>query len=218
MNHLYPLFVYLLMALIVAYIPLVRHYFSCCNKLCHEVIRLLIEGKSAKKIKIGQKSVNLNEHSHSRMKHILITYGGHTCESLVAVGLFYLVSKQNYQLILFLFIGVLVVTSLFWIRNVIGIVWALSFVTFLALPIYFKINFVIVHIGIFLASFLLIQSIINVFKIWRKSFRKKNAEGGFFSRVKLLPIMLGCFILLGQSLYTGYFIAINFWGVNFGLG
>lgn len=212
MNNLYPLFVYLFIALIVAHIPLLRHYFSSCNKLCHEVIRLLIEGKNAKKIKIGQKSVNLNEHSHSRMKHILITYGGHTCESLVAVGLFYLVSKQNYQLILFLYIGVLLVTGLFWIRNVIGIVWALSFVTFLTLPIYFKIDIVIMYIGIFLASILLIQSIINVFKIWRKSFMKKNAEGGIFSRVKLLPTLLGCFILLGQSLYTGYFIAIIFLG------
>ena len=216
MNTIFPLFVYLLTALIVANIPVLRSYFSNCNKLCHEVIRLIVEGRRAKKIKMSQKSSDNNEQSH--IKHALITYGGHTCESLVAIGLFYLVSVQNYHVILYLFIGVLVVASLLWIRDFIGMIWALSFVALLALPIYFKIDFAIMHISIFLASFLLIQSIINGLKFSRQTIVKKNAGGGIFSRVKVLPSMMGGFILLAQSLYAGYFIALNFFGINFGLG
>ena len=209
MNHTLPIPIYLFIALIATHIPYIRAYFSLCNTLLHEVIMVILEGRRASKIYLPNDSskVITNAENYS-FKHSLITYAGYTGQSLVAIGLFYLVSNQNYYFIFYLFIALMVIAVLLWIRNVWGIIWALSFVVLLALPMYFQYNIAIMHISIFLSSFLLMKSIMNGLQVCRQSLweRKKIAGYGFLVRLKLIPVMTLGVILLGQSLYTGYFI------------
>jgi hypothetical protein len=147
----------------------------------------------------------------SRFKNTIITYAGYTGASLAAIGLFYLVSKQNYHMILYLFIGVLVVTVVFWIRNFFGIVWALTFAGALAVPLYFRFDLVVMHLSIFLASFILVQSILNGLQLCKQSLleRKNPTKSGLMARVRIIPALMFGGILLGQSVYTGYFIVKN---------
>jgi hypothetical protein len=217
MNHSLPILVYLFSALIVTQIPFLRGYFSLCNTLCHEVIQLVLEGKLAKKITLhNNQSGQIGNFENSRFKHTLITYAAFTGESLAAIGLFYLVSNQNYDSILYLFIGLMVVSVLLWIRNFYGIIWAVSFVVLLALPLYFSYDIAIMHISIFLSAFLLIQSIINGIKICRKSLLQRHTASGILAKVKLFPVMMVGLVLLGQSLYTGYFIAKKIFSLHLG--
>ncbi|KKI93501.1 hypothetical protein WQ54_04550 [Bacillus sp. SA1-12] len=208
-NYTFPIYVYLLTALIVSQIPYVRVYFSLCNTLLHEVIRVILTGGVFNKMTLHNKQ-NLNS-EHPRFTHTLINYAGYTGESLAAIGLFYLVSKQNYEYIIYLFIGVIGIAMLFWIRNVWGILWALSFSSLLALPIYFRYDILLMHISILLASFILIQSIMNGIQVCMEILLKRRnpALSGFFARIKIIPAMILGVILLGQSVYTGYFIVKN---------
>jgi hypothetical protein len=211
MNHTLPIIVYLFSALIVTQIPFLRGYFSLCNTLLHEVIRLVLEGKLVKKINLHNKqSGQIGNIENSRFKHTLSTYVAFTGESLAAIGLFYLVSNQNYDRILYLFIGLMVVSVLLWIRNFYGIIWALSFVVLLAVPVYFSYDIAIMHISIFLSAFLLIQSIINGFQICRKSLLQRHTASGILAKVKLFPVMM-----VGV-LYTGYFIAKKIFSLHLG--
>lgn len=217
MNHSLPILVYLLSALIVTQIPFLKAYFSLCNTLCHEVIRLVLEGKLAKKITLpNNQSEQIGNYENSRFKHTLITYAVFTGESLATIGLFYLVSNQNYESILYLFIGLMIVSVLLWIRNFYGIIWALSFVVLLAVPVYFSYDIVIMHISIFLSAFLLIQSIMNGFQICRKSLLQRHTASGILAKVKIFPVMMVGVILFGQSLYTGYFIAKRIFNLHLG--
>lgn len=213
MNHTLPIFVYLFIALIVSQIPYVRVYFSLCNTLLYEIIRVIIGGGYSKKIKLhSERSRRITNIENSGFKHTFLSYAAYTGESLAAIGLFYFVAHQNYLYILYIFMGLMAVAVLLWIRNFFGILWAVSFIVLLALPIYFRYDIAIIHIGFFLASFFLIQSIFNGIQVCRQGLleRKNPARSGLLARVRVIPAMMFGVVLLGQSLYAGYFIVIKF--------
>lgn len=209
MNDLLPIFVYLLTALVITQIPFLRVYFALCNILLHEIIWVMVEGAFINKIKLhynrGRKLTNIEK---SQVKHTLITYAGHTSESIAAIGLFYLVANQHYNYILYLFVGILGVAVILWIRNFWGFLWALSFIAFLAISIYFKYDIAIMHISILLSSLIFIQSILNGIKVCRQILieRKSPVRLGFFPGIKFIPLLMLGVVLLGQSLYAGFFI------------
>lgn len=217
MNHKLPIIVYLFTVLIVTRIPYIRIYFSFCNTLIHEVIGVILAGGFSKKIKLNyDRSRQITNFEHSRFKHTLKSYAGYTAESLASIGLFYFVASNDYHYILYLFIGLMVGAVLLWIRNLIGILWAISFIVLLALPIYFRYDNAIMHISIFLSSFLLIQSIINGIQVCRQSLldRKNSPRLGILAKVRVIPSMLFGIVLLGQSLYAGYFIVKNILSIH----
>src|SRR4051812_1313601 len=119
----------------------------------------------------------------SPFKKALISYAGYTGASVAAIGMFYLVSRGHYHLVIYLYLGLSVLALLLWIRNAVGVLWGLSVVALLALPVYFRyesilpihFNFenVLVHISIFLASVLFVQSIIGAVQVCKQSFMSR---------------------------------------------
>ncbi|WP_042354492.1 M50 family metallopeptidase [Bacillus rubiinfantis] len=207
----FPIVIYLAVALLMTRIPFLRVYFAQCNTLLHEVIRVCIQGGMTK-IHLHQASAaQMLSTGNSRFKQTVITYAGYTGASLAAIGLFYLVSRQQYHVILYLFIGFMTVSALMWIRNFSGFIWALSFAAILTLPLYFRYEVVIIHAGIFLASMVLVQSILNGIDVCQHMIRERKnpAREGFFAHIKLLPFLLFGMVLLGQSLFVGYYIIKN---------
>jgi hypothetical protein len=206
-SQVWPILVYLFIALIVTTIPFLRGYFSLPNTLFRDAIRVILEGRMAN----NSVTREIHENRNTRFKHTMITYLGYTGESLAAIGLFYLVANQNYHLILYLFIGLLIASIFLGIRRVLGILWALSLVAFMAFPIYFKTESVMMHLSILLVSYFLIHSMMNGLKVFRQTLRKHESplESGFITRLKLIPATMLSLILLGQSLLSGYFILTN---------
>lgn len=202
-----PIIVYLLLAFAVTRIPYLSGYFSKCNHLIHEIVSSIFAGKQ----KSLKTSTPQNITKENRFKKTLVTYIGQTGTSLSAIGLFYLIAYQNYNYVLYCFIGLFIIGILFWLRNVPGIIWAISFLALLALPIYYHDEIVIMHVSIFLSACILVQSIFGGIQVCRNSVneRKSQEETGFFSRIYFLPTMLFGLILFGQSLYAVYFIAYH---------
>ncbi|WP_409304083.1 M50 family metallopeptidase [Peribacillus sp. SCS-155] len=207
MNHTLPILIYLVIALLVTRIPYLGVYFSLFNTLSQEVVRVLLEGGIANKISLKTRSDARIE--KSLLKNTFIAYAGYTGQSLAAIGLFYLVAHHDYHFILYLFMGLVGVAVFLWVRNFIDILWALSFVVLLALPIYFGYGIAIMHMSIFLSSFFLCQSIINGIQVCRKSLSERQAGSGYLARFKIIPAMIFGAVLVGQSLYAGYFIVKN---------
>jgi hypothetical protein len=207
-----PILVYILISWVVTRIPFIKGYFSLCNTLLHGVIRGVLEGGLLNKINLVKNDTNrMSTIENSRFKHTIITYATYTGESLATIGLFYLVSKHNYSFILYLFIGLMVVAVFLWIHHLSGILWALSFAFLLTFPIYFNQPILVMHIGIFLSALLLVQSIKNGIQVCRRSLLERHNPGlsGFLARMKWLPALMLGVVLVGQSLFTGYFIARN---------
>ena len=204
---------YLAAALAISRLPIFRVYFSLCNTLIEKIIHVLAivvtrDGKS-NKIKLYKNgSGETTSIVHSKIQKVMIVYIGYTGTLLLAMGLFYLLSFNKFHLIIYFFIGLLVISTLLWIRNFFGVLWALSFVALLALPLYFKNELAIMHISIFLSSLILIQAIINAIQVIRQSF-KAGEKSGALAKIARIPAMICGIALLGQSLYATYFIFIK---------
>jgi hypothetical protein len=174
---------YLAAALAISRLPMFRVYFSLCNTLIEKIIHVLAvvvtrEGKS-NKIKLYKNgSGETTSIVNSKIQKVMIVYIGFTGTLLLAMGLFYLLSFNKFHYVLYFFIGLLVISILLWIRNLFGLLWALSFVSLLAVPLYFRNELAILHISIFLSSLILIQAIINAFQVIGQSFKAGERPGG----------------------------------------
>jgi hypothetical protein len=201
---------YLAAALAISRLPMFRVYFSLCNTLIEKIIHVLAvvvtrEGKS-NKIKLYKNgSGETTSIVNSKIQKVMIVYIGFTGTLLLAMGLFYLLSFNKFHYVLYFFIGLLVISILLWIRNLFGLLWALSFVSLLAVPLYFRNELAILHISIFLSSLILIQAIINAFQVIGQSF-KTGERPGALTKIARIPAVICGIALLGQSLYAAYFI------------
>lgn len=204
-----PIIVYLVVALAVTRIPFLRTYISLCYTLIHEVFRVCIGGQGKNMIKFHSNNSKMEEMLPISFKQTIINYVGYSVTSVVAIGLFYLVSTNDYQLILYIFIGLIAVSLLFWIRSFSEFIWALSIAVLLTIPIYFGYGIAIMHTAIFLASYTLIKSVLNALRVLKADLFHRQAKG-IVAKVKWIPSMILGLALLGQSLYAGYFVVSNF--------
>lgn len=201
---------YLAAALAISRLPMFRVYFSLCNTLIEKIIHVLAvvvtrEGKS-NKIKLYKNGLGETTNIvNSKIQKVMIVYIGYTGTLLIAMGLFYLLSYNQFHFVIYFFIGLMVISILLWIRNFFGVIWALSFVALLALPLFFRNEFAIMHISIFLSSLILVQAIINAFQVIRQSF-KTEGKPGALAKIARIPAVICGIALLGQSLYAAYFI------------
>lgn len=205
--------IYLAAAVAISRLPIFRVYFSLCNTLIEQIIYILTfvvtkEGKSNKiklyKNGLGETTSIVN----SKIQKVMMVYIGYTGTLLIAMGLFYLLSFNKFHFVLYFFIGLLVISSLLWIRNIFGVLWALSFVILLGLPLYFSNELAIMHISIFLSSLILVQAVINAIKVIGQSF-KTEGKPGVLAKMAKVPAVICGIALLVQSLYTAYFIFNN---------
>lgn len=212
-NRTMLVLLYVAITLVGSRIPYLRVFLSLCHTLVHEVICVCLEGGITNKIKLHKDgSGQTTNHVNTPFKKALIAYAGYTGTLISAIGLFYLVSRGNYHLIIYLFIGLLVGSLLLWVRNFFGFIWGLTFVILLSLPIYFRYELVIMHISIFLASVLITQSTLNALELCKQSFlsRRNPDRTTIFAKIKVAPAFIMGLVLFAQSLYAGYFIFKSF--------
>ncbi|MEY2196525.1 M50 family metallopeptidase [Neobacillus sp. BF23-41] len=212
--------IYLGVALVGSGLPIIRVYLAHFHNLVHLVISACVEGGKIHLHRDGSGQTTGNP--TSPFKKALISYAGYTGASVAAIGLFYLVSKGHYHLVIYLYLGLTVLALLLWIRNAFGVIWGLSIAVLLALPVYFRyetvlpvnVNFemVLVHMSIFLASILFVQSIIGAVQVCKQAFMSRSNPKRKVALVqtKLVPAVVLGLTLAGQTACVGYFLVQNF--------
>lgn len=205
--------IYLVVGLVGSRLPLIRVYLAHCHNLVSAVISVCLEGGRNNKILLhpdgaGQTTGVLT----SPFKKALISYAGYTGASMASIGLFYLLSRVHFHLVIYLFLGLSVLSLLMWIRNLFGVIWGLSLSVLLAIPVYFQYEMILVHISIFLASVLFTQSIICAIQVCKQSFMSRSTPARKVALVqtKFIPAVILGLALFGQTLYAGYFFVQNF--------
>jgi hypothetical protein len=217
--------IYLGVALVGSMLPFVRVYLTHFHNLVNLVISACLEGGKIHLYRDGSGQTTGSD--TSPFKKAIISYAGYTGASVSAIGLFYLVSHGHYHLVIYLYLGLSVLALLLWIRNAFGVIWGLSVSVLLALPVYFRyetvlpvnINFemVLVHISIFLASVLFVQSMIGAFQVCKQSFMKRSnpKRKAALVQTKLVTAVVLGIILFGQTVLAGCFFALNFISLPF---
>jgi hypothetical protein len=212
---------YLGVALVGSVIPFLKVFFAHFQNLVNLSISVCLEGGKIHLYRDGSGQTTGNH--TSPFKKALISYAGYTGALVAAIGMFYLVSRGYYDLVIYLLLGLSVLALLLWIRNAFGVIWGISVSVLLAMPVYFRyqpvvfpvnVNFdmVLVHMSIFLASVLFVQSIIGAVQVCKQSFMKRSNPKRNLALVqtKLVPAVVLGLALTGQTAYVGYFFVQNF--------
>jgi len=204
-----PMLVYLAAAIVLTRIPYINGYLSLCYKLIQGVFRVLLGERKSKKTRLLKNESTLEITYETSFKHDLIDYVSYTATTLTTVGLFYLIATANNHLLLYIFMGLIAFSLVFWIRHPLEWIGALSVLAMLGLPVYFGFETIVSNLAMFLAASVLVQSVLSSLKICRQIFfnTKRN---GIVAKVKRIPSMILALALVGQSLYVGYFIVSYF--------
>ncbi|MDQ0231819.1 hypothetical protein [Metabacillus malikii] len=199
-----PIFIYLLIAFVAFRIPYVRGYLSLFHHLLHGMIKGIFERRLLNK----SNGITIKKRRLASLKDTISIYAAYSGVSLAIVGLFYLIANQSFQFILLLFLVLVLLSVSQWIRRITSILWVLSFGTLLALPIYFNEPIVVMHLSIFLSSYLFVHSTFHALQLCTQSLlnRKDREVSGFLTRLKWIPSLLLGLILFSQSLLIGFFI------------
>jgi hypothetical protein len=222
--------IYLGAALAGSRLPFIRVFLAHFHNLVSLVISVCLEGGRKNKIHLHQDGTAETTGSMTTpLKKAIISYVGYTGALAAAIGLFYLISRGNNHLVIYLFLGLTVLALLLWIRNLFGIIWGLALAVLLAVPVYFRyfgmalpvsINYemVLVHLSIFLASALFMQSIICAIQVCKQCFmaRSNPARKAALVQTKFVPAIVLGLTLVGQTAYAGYFFVQRFISLPFG--
>jgi hypothetical protein len=216
MNHLTLIYIYLIIALLITNIPLVGKYIAIVNTIIHEashcLMALLLSGKVHSISLFSDTSGEAKVSTRNWLSRVIISYAGYTGSSLAAIGLYFALFKARYELILISFIVLLIVCLLFWIRNLYGFIWTISFACIIGFIVYENISLLILHVSFLLSAIVLAQSISSAFVVLKLSFRdSKNAgDATNLANTTFLPAQLWGLLFFVQSLYAAYYIVVHF--------
>lgn len=212
---------YLILAIciLLIYIPYIGKYVRLISTMIHEgghVLMGFLLGEKTVKVNLfsdasGEASITIS----NKFKKFLIALAGYPSTALIALLSFWFISRgYNYYYV----IGISVLTFLFlifYIRNVFGIIWAISFILGNGLLVYYQQLVVIEILAQAYACIIFIESVFSCFILVYVSFSssKTLSDASNISSVIHLPKQLVSLIFTSFNLYIAYLSIMNFFPV-----
>lgn len=202
--------------IVLIYIPYIGKYVRLISTMIHEgghVLMGLLLGEKTVKVNLfsdasGEASITIS----NKFKKLLIALAGYPITALMALCSFWLLSKGfNYYYV----IGILILTSLFlvfYIRNLFGVIWAISFVIGNGLLLYYqKVNIVEILATAY-ACIIFLESVFSCFILVYVSFTssKTLSDASNISSVIHLPKQLIALFFTFFNVYIAYLSVMNF--------
>ncbi len=208
--HEIHILIYIALAMIVSHLPFIGRYLSIVNTLIHEnghaLAALLFNGKVYSIKLFHNTSGEAITGQSGWFSNIIISYSGYTFSSLVVYICFMLLNKGHFILILYGFLFIAVLNLLFWIRNVYGAFWLVSFILLCGWTIHSGQVGIQMVLSYFLSAILLTQSVSSALQIFMLSLLRKNSAGDASSLASFtkLPAALWGFLFFLQAIYVAY--------------
>lgn len=204
-------FIYLVIAVIITSIPILGRYVSMVATLIHEFghgLAAILCGGRLKQIHLyaNTEGVALTTHTDWFSK-FLTSLAGYIFTSVFGLLSIWIISIGATKLLIFIYLCVLVLTLLLWIRNFYGFIWIISFAGLFLLLLIYANDFYIEHILLLLTCIIYIESIKSAFIIMYLSFKQPQEAGDTTSLkeiTKLIPTCIWGILFFVQSLYFGW--------------
>ena len=210
-------FYFILAACIVLiYIPYIGKYVRLISTMVHEgghVLMGLILGEKTVKVNLfsdasGEASVTIS----NKFKKLLNATAGYPMTAIMALCSFWLLSKGfNYYYV----IAILILTSLFlvfYIRNLFGVIWAISFIIGNGILLYYEKISIIEILATAYACIIFLESVFSCFILVYVSFTssKTLSDASNVSSVIHIPKQLIALIFTLFNVYIAYLSIMNF--------
>ncbi|WP_169823058.1 M50 family metallopeptidase [Anaerobacillus alkalilacustris] len=213
MEHI---FYYIVAALVICHIPIVRRIFCTINTLVHEsghAIAALITSGKVYSVSLYLNNEGLAEvGTKSWLSRVIVSYAGYTTSSVAAFVSFYFIYSNKLEFIFYGLLGLAIINLILWVRNIFGIIWLCTFIGFSFYIDYHHLFGLKEALVLLSASIILIHSISSAFTIFYLSIFQPSHAGDATS-LKIhtfLPAFFWGFIFLFQSLISLYYVIILF--------
>ncbi|WP_226582388.1 M50 family metallopeptidase [Halobacillus litoralis] len=198
----------LILALLLTQMPIVGKYFAILNTMIHETghsLTALLTGGEVRRISLfpNTSGTTLTGHS-SWISHFFTSIAGYVFASFFAFLFFVLISQGRSRWIIYILLGFLAVHLLFWVRNVYGVFWIITFGAGFLWMLRSGPESFIQFVLLFLASIVLVESVTSAFEIMWISFVSPGEAGdaaNLVRAVKIVPAPVWGVLFFVQSIY-----------------
>lgn len=193
--------------ILLVVVPSASVYFRMANTLIHEighVLMALCMGGGVRKIELFPNTGGLaTTLSPNWFSSVMIGIAGYPFASLIAAASAYAFVSWGTENYLLVFMVILGVSLLIWVRNLFGVLWTLAFLSTTTFA-YLNSESSFAHFyGLFIIVVLLTESVRSSFVILTTSYHNKEQAGDAQSLARLtkIPTILWGIFFFTQSLF-----------------
>ena len=203
------------MVFIINRIPYIGKYLRVVNTLVHEsghaVAALICSGEVYNVELFSDTSGTAVTKTKGKFGQFLVSIAGYPFGSAMAYLLFYIISKEEYRIVLYILACFSLLNLMFYVRNAYGIFWLITFTAIIFLVNFYGGEFLQYAFTAWLSGIMLFEALYSSIELVIIATKKSKAAGDAYSLERLtgVPSMLWALIFVAQS---GYFIylSINF--------
>lgn len=211
MDPLYKIVAFIGIALILLKIPIIGKYVAVVNTLVHEVghaTMSVLTGGSVEKIELFANTEGTAWSSNRFwLGRVLTSLAGYPAASGTALVYLCLIKHELYLYVLISLVFILIVSFIFWIRNIYGFFWVISLMLLFGVLIFYGNDVVIENVLLLITSIIFVESILSAFTIFMLSFSQPTNAGdatNLWKSVIFIPSPIWGSFFLAQSLVLGY--------------
>lgn len=205
------LIIYFVIAFILLHIPVVGKYIAIIHTLIHEIghaLMAILTGGRVQSIKLFANTSGEAWSRNTKLGQIPTTLAGYPFASVMSLVLLYYLDQQEYTIIMTIIAVFVIVSFVFWIRNLYGLVWVMSFMYMLYRTLTASNPVYITHIITLLVCIIYIEAVEKALTILILSIRQpKNAGDASILRRATLIIpapVWGLLFFLQAVVIAGY--------------
>jgi hypothetical protein len=206
----------LIIAALLAHIPIAGKYFRSVNTLLHEAghafATLILSGEVIAVNIFSDSSGTTVTKSKSKTAQAVIALAGYAFSSLCAWLLLFMYSKGYHLLILFILSSIALILMILSIKNTYGLFWSGTFILLNLLIIYFNNGLAIKYISVFYALIVLSDSVISAVIVFILSLKqpKKAGDATNLQKITGIPVWFWGLVFLGFSGFIAWIIITSY--------
>jgi hypothetical protein len=203
---LYILYALPVVVFVLNRIPYVGKYLRVVNTLIHEsghaVAALVASGEVyAVELFSDRSGTTVTKRAKSKGGIFLVAFSGYPFGSAVAYGLFFLISIDKCNMVLYALACIAMLNLMFYVRNTYGIFWLVTFAALIFVINYYGNEMVQYAFSAWLCGIMLFEALyssIELISICRK--KPKNAgDASDLAYITKIPSMFWAFLFLAQA-------------------
>ncbi|WP_226037502.1 M50 family metallopeptidase [Aquibacillus saliphilus] len=202
------LILFIIFAVLLTQMPVIGKYFSIVNTLIHETghsLMAIITGGKVQSISLFSNTEGATLASHRFwLGSFLTSAAGYVFSSFTAFLFMVLIYKRRSGYVLSILLAILVISLLFWVRNLFGLFWIITIIAAFSWVLWKGSKTALENLALFFASLLLVESITSSFEIMYLSFVSPMSAGDATNLAKatfIIPTQLWGIIFFLQSLF-----------------
>ncbi len=212
MNKDYVLFALPFVVLLTNRIPYVGKFLRIVNTLIHEsghaFVALLSSGEVYEVELFSDRSGTATTKTKGKFSRFLVAMAGYPFGSAFAWLIFYFISRNNVDWVLYILACIALVNLALLVRNTFGIFWLIGFIAMLLILVFYANKEVKYYFSLWLAGIMLFEAFYSSIELLIIASKKPKAAGDASNLQSFtgIPALIWAIIFMAQA---GFFIYLS---------